>query len=55
MGCRPSDGSRSSQGLAQSDSRSEDEASCEVDAMDVMVSPDADSDDARKGELAESA
>jgi hypothetical protein len=55
MGCRPLDDSCSSQGLAQSDSGSEDEAGYEADATDVTDAPDADSDDASEGELADSA
>jgi hypothetical protein len=50
-----SDSSRSSQGSAQKDSRSEDEAGYKADATDVTGATDADSDDAREGELAESA
>jgi hypothetical protein len=55
MGCRPSYDSCSSQGSAQKDSRSEDEAGYETDVTDVTDAPDADSDDASEGELAKSA
>ena len=52
MGCRPSDGSCFSQGSAQKDSGSEDEAGYKADATDVTDmtdAPDADSDDASEG------